>query len=152
LGLDGDFTFDNIYSDPYPWFSHQHDARYANTSTGEFTVFDNANTRVQPPPLGIGPGHSRGMVLTVDETNMTVSPVLSQDLGYFSTGLGSAQALPNGNYFFQPGIVPPASSSYSIELLPTAGTDKGTLIYNLESAGRSYRAWLMPNLYSPPTT
>jgi len=81
-----------------------------------------------------------------------VSPVLSQDLGYFSTGLGSAQALGNGNYFFQPGIVPLANSSYAIEVLPTAGTVNGTLIYDLESATQSYRAWLMPSLYLPPTT
>src|SRR6266850_1347617 len=26
LGLNGDFTFNNFNNDPYPWFSHQHDA------------------------------------------------------------------------------------------------------------------------------
>jgi hypothetical protein len=92
------------------------------------------------------------MSLTVDETNMTVTPLLSQDLGYFGYALGSAQLLGNGNYFFQPGIVLPAASSYDIEVLPTAGTVNGTLIYDLGSATSSYRAWLMPNLYFPPTT
>jgi len=144
MGVDGDFTFINS-TDPYPWFSHQHNAGIENTSTGELTVFDNGNTRIAS--LG---GNSRGMSLTVDETNMTVSPLLSQDLGYYSYALGSAQALGNGNYFFQPGIVSPTNSSYALELLPTAGTTNGTLIYDLESS-TSYRAWLMPNLYVPPT-
>jgi hypothetical protein len=92
------------------------------------------------------------MSLTVDETSMTVTPLLSQDLGYFGFALGSAQLLGNGNYFFQPGIVLPTSSSYDLEVLPTAGTVNGTLIYDLGSATSSYRAFLMPNLYFPPTT
>jgi hypothetical protein len=147
MGLDGDFTFNNTNNDPYPWFSHQHDARFANPSTGELTVFDDGNIRVAS-----NGGNSRGMSLTVNETpgNMTVIPLLSQDLGYYAFALGSAQLLGNGNYFFQPGIVN-GTSSYAIEVLPTSGTVNGTLIYNLESSFSSYRAWLMPNLYLPPT-
>jgi hypothetical protein len=149
MGLDGDFTFENINNDPYPWFSHQHDAEIYNTSTGELTVFDDGNTRVAPPPIGLGSGNSRGMSLTVDETNMTVTPLLSQDLGYYSFALGSARAMGNGNYFFQPGDVTATNSSYAMEVLPTAGTVNGTVVYNLQSA-TSYRAWLMPSLYTPP--
>jgi hypothetical protein len=62
MGLGGAFAFNNIYADPYPWFSHQHDAEIYNTATGEFTVFDNGTTRVAPPPIGLGSGNSRGMV------------------------------------------------------------------------------------------
>jgi hypothetical protein len=153
LGLDGDFTFNNTNNDPYPWFSHQHDAGFEDPATGLMSLFDNGNTRVAPPPLGLGSGNSRGMALSLDITNMTVTPVMSQDLGYFAFALGSAQLLGNGNYLFQPGIVAPDSSDYSIEVLPTAGTVNGTAIYNLESPGfASYRSWLMPNLYFPPTT
>jgi hypothetical protein len=90
------------------------------------------------------------MSLTVDETNMTVTPLLSQDLGVYSFALGSAHALGNGNYFFQPGTVAAsASSSFAMELFPTGGTVNGTTVYNLQSA-TSYRAWLMPSLYFPP--
>ena len=85
MGLGGDFTFNNINNDPYPWFSHQHDAGFDNTSTGELTVFDDGNTRVAPPPIGLGSGNSRGMSLTVDQTHMTVTPLLSQDLGVYSS-------------------------------------------------------------------
>jgi hypothetical protein len=80
---------------------------------------------------------------------MTVTPLLSQDLGVYSFALGSARALGNGNYFFQPGTVSATNSSYAIEVLPTAGTVNGTIVYDLQSAV-SYRAWLMPSLYAPP--
>jgi hypothetical protein len=63
LGLDGDFSIQS--SDPYPWFSHQHDAQL-NTATGVFSAFDNGNTRVA---LAGGVGNSRGYVLQLDETN-----------------------------------------------------------------------------------
>jgi hypothetical protein len=149
LGLDGDFTFNNTNNDPYPWFSHQHDFAYENTTSGLISVYDNGNTRVSPPPVGLGSGNSRGMALIVDETNRTASPVLSQDLGYYGFALGSAQLLANGNYFFQPGVVMPNSYSYGLELLPTAGTVDATTIFDMQS-GTSYRSWMMPTLYAPP--
>lgn len=153
MGLGGDFTFNNINDDPYPWFSHQHDAGFENTTTGLMTVFDNGNTRLAPPPIGLGGGNSRGMAFIVDEINKTVTPVLSQGLGYFSYALGSAQLLSNGNYFFLNGLVTPPTppASYAVEVLPTAGTENGSVIWNLESS-KAYRGWLMPNLYTPPIT
>lgn len=152
MGLGGDFTFNNINDDPYPWFSHQHDAGIENTSTNLMTVFDNGNTRLAPPPIGLGSGNSRGMAFIMDETNMTVTPVLSQGLGYFSYALGSAQLLSNGNYFFLNGLVTPPTPAvaHAVEVLPTSGT-AGSVIWNLQSS-KAYRAWLMPNLYLPPTT
>src|ERR1035441_8041689 len=44
------------------------------------------------------------MALTVDETNMQATPVLSVPLGVFCEVMGSAALLYNGNYFFQPGL------------------------------------------------
>ena len=43
LGKDGDFRFES--SDPYPWFSHQHDAGFIGGSSTLLAVFDNGNTR-----------------------------------------------------------------------------------------------------------
>ena len=103
---------------------------------------------------GVGSGNSRGMALTVDESALQVTPVLSVDLGVFSTADGSAQLLPDGNYFYLAALVVVNSSSeesYSIEILPTAGTDTGTQVLNLQSVD-GYRGWLMPNLYNPPIT
>ncbi len=144
MGVAGDFTFNNINNDSYPWFSHQHDAGFE--TNGEFTVYDNGNTRVST----LGTGNSRGMALTVDENAMSVTPVLSQDLGVYAFALGSSQLLANGNYHFQPGIVAPNSTNYSIELLPTAGTTSATQVFNQESGTSSYRSFRMANLYTAP--
>jgi arylsulfate sulfotransferase len=162
MGLDGDFTFINTYNDPWPWFSHQHEAGMENGGLGPMTIMDNGNTRVSPPPLGLGSGDSRGMALTVNAPALpapctsitcTVMPVLSADLGVYSEAMGSAQLMSSGNYFFLAAIVSvsPGYLGYSIGILPASGTDAGTLIYKLLGP-ESYRAWLVPNLYQPPTT
>ena len=64
------------------------------------SMFDNGNTRVSQ--FG---GNSRGMVLSVDEGSLTITPAISADLGGYSAALGSAQRLSNGNYDFGSGIV-----------------------------------------------
>jgi hypothetical protein len=58
-----------------PIASHQHDVTVANNGAGPMLIFDNGDTRISPPPLGLGyPGcepndcNSRGMVLTVNES------------------------------------------------------------------------------------
>lgn len=158
MGREGDFTFNNVNNDPWPWFSGQHDAGYENNGAGPLTVFDDGNSRVAPPPLGLGSTcgpndcNSRGMALMVDETptQMTVTPVLNQDLGKFSTMLGSAQLLNNGSYFFDAGHVQ-GVNSYSVEIMPTAGTVNGTIVYELRGP-IVYRNFRMSDLYHPPTT
>jgi len=159
MGPCGDYTFNNIYNDPWPWNSAQHDVGIENNGAGPLTLFDNGATRVSPPNSssgcmkGLGSGNSRGMALTLDETNLQVTPILSVDLGAFSTADGSAQLLSNGNYFYVPATVLVALNdvSYSIEILPTPGTDTGTQVFNVESAD-VYRAWRMSDLYHPPIT
>jgi len=154
----------NTYNDPWPWFSHQHDAGIENGGTGVFDVMDNGNTRLSPPGKSTGgvPGlgthcgpddcHTRGMALTIDETNMQVAPVLSVDLGVFSFAMGSAQLLADGNYFFLAAEVAVGgadNNGYAIQIQPTPGTDTGPQVMNI-SGPSSYRAWQMPNLYTPP--
>jgi arylsulfate sulfotransferase len=156
LGNEGDFTFNNINNDPWPWFSGQHDAGYQNNGAGPLTVFDDGNTRRANPPLGLGAGceplycSSRGMALTVDETNMTVTPVVSQYLGEIASAYGSAQLLTNGNYYFDPGLVN-NEYGYCQEILPTPGTVNGNTVYNMKGP-TLYRSFRMSNLYNPPTT
>jgi arylsulfate sulfotransferase len=165
LGPCGDFTFNNTNGDPWPWNSHQHEV--AMESNGAMSLFDNGNTRDSPTSgshsstgclLGLGSAcgtlgcSSRGMALTVDETHMQVTPVLSQYLGYFSTAMGSAQLLDNGNYFFQPAFVIKSVRhvySYAMEIQPTTGTVNGTTELNIESS-EAYRAWQMLSMYAPP--
>jgi hypothetical protein len=109
-------------------------------------LFDNGDTRISPPPIGLGSigcepldCDSRGMALQFSEATMTVTPLLSLDLGVYSSADGSAQMLTNGNYFFQAPlvVVPPSVLGYAIE------------INGVEVQGpQGYRGWRMPSLYS----
>jgi arylsulfate sulfotransferase len=154
MGLDGDFTFNNTNGDPYPWFSHQHEVAMENNGAGPMSLYDNGNTRISAlGSSGCKPNdcNSRGMVLTVDETNLIVTPVLSQDLGRFSEALGSAQLLSNGNYFFESGFVIATANSnisFSIEIQPTTGVN-GNKVLNIKGP-EAYRGWQMPDMYTPP--
>ena len=120
------------------------------------TLFDNGNTRIATLGGSCGPAdcHSRGMALTVDEVGMTVTPVLSDDLGYNSIADGSAQLLADGNYYFYAGVVAvglSAEDSYNLEILPTPGTVTGTTVMNIQGPD-GYRGWQMVSLYVPPTS
>ncbi|MFN7998230.1 MAG: aryl-sulfate sulfotransferase [Bryobacteraceae bacterium] len=156
MGPCGDFTFNNINNDPWPWFSHQHEASLEKNGAGPLTMFDNGDTRVSTSSVceaGSGSGNSRGMALTVNESTMQVTPVLSQDLGVYSPANGSAQLLSNGDYYFFPGavLVNLSETSNSIEIFPTAGTTGGTQVLNIQGPD-AYRGWQIHNLYTPPTT
>lgn len=155
LGNEGDFTFNNINNDSWPWFSHQHDYGVENSGAGPATLFDDGNTRVSAAPLGLGcsPGttgcDSRGMALSIDEGSMTVTPVLSQDLGYYASALGSAQLLTNGNFFFLPGLV--SGGGYDMELQPDSGTVNGTVVDSLRGPS-AYRSFRQSDMYHPDIT
>ncbi len=103
LGLDGNFQF--LSNDPYPWFSHQHDANL--DANGIVTVFDNGNVRQAADPSS----HSRGQAIQLDEVHMTATLLVNADLGDFSTALGSAQMLPDGNYHFHLGDITAKNST-----------------------------------------
>ncbi len=161
-GNGGDFTFMNQYNDPWPWFSHQHDAGIENNGTGPMTIFDNGNTRVSPAPIGLPSCkpydcHSRGMAVTLSESTMQVAPVVSLDLGAYSAAMGSAELLGNGNYFFENPLVLvnlSTTAGYSMEIGPTPPVPQSgaaNVLLNL-SGPEHYRGWQMISLYSPPTT
>jgi hypothetical protein len=143
LGPGGDFSI--VSTDPWPWFSHQHDAGFE--SNGTFTVFDDGNTRVADNPGT--PEDSRGQVYQVDESNRVATLVVNSDLGVYSPALGSAQLLSNGNYHFLPGFNSPgpAEFSQSVEVLPN-----GTVNMRLQASPIAYRSFRMKSLYEPPGT
>jgi arylsulfate sulfotransferase len=149
LGKGGDFTTDS--SDPYPWFSHQHNAHYLDDGT--LILFDNGNTRVHSGDPGTP--DSRGQVWSLNEQTMQATLRLNADLGNYSFALGSAQKLPNGNYVFTSGFqgTYPNFFGQSIEVLPD-----GAPTYVLQSASLEYRSYQMSDLYGqsaldgqPPT-
>ncbi len=143
----GDFTFNNVYNDVYPWFSHQHDVEI--DANGDMTMYDNGNTRVYE--LG-NSQNSRGYVVSLDEVNKIATPILIQDLGYQSNALGSAQLLPSGDYFFQAsdivysnGVPVSGVPTHALEVEPTTG-ESGNIVFDLKTT-TSYRAFALPNFY-----
>jgi len=134
LGQDGDFAV--ISSDPSPWFSHQHHARYQDDST--LLLFDNGNTR----RVGDPSANSRGQLWRLDEEAMTATLVVNLDVGNISPELGTAERMPNGNYVFDSGSQGGGQFGQSIEMLPD-----GTKVYVQEVAARDYRSFRMSSLY-----
>jgi hypothetical protein len=143
LGEAGDFAIVDPNNDPWPWFSHQHDARM--WPDGSLVLFDNGNTRVEGPnPV---PGNSRGQVYRLNEQTMTATLVENFNLGGYSFALGSAELLLNGNYHFNSGILdgPPNPKAWSIEV--SRLTNRPIAIF--ESQGASYRSFRLQGLYRP---
>jgi arylsulfate sulfotransferase len=141
LGNGGDFQISS--SDPSPWFSHQHDSNFASDNT-TFTVFDDGNTRQASNPAA----HSRGQMLQIDTPNRKATLVLNADVGTYSSAVGSAQILPNGDYHFDSGFIAGASgslSAQSIEVNPS-----GQIVYGIGLASLEYRTFRMADLYTEP--
>ena len=137
LGKDGDFTF--LSDDPWPWFSHQHDANILPDSPTRMLVFDNGNVRFSQNSSA----QSRGQVLRIDEENRTVTFDLNVNLGAYPLALGSAQLLSNGNYHFNLGWMPNARGQ-ALEY-----DASGQLVTQVESETQLYRTFRMRNLYTP---
>ena len=157
MGYQGDFTMNNPPTSPlcstpdqqdaYQWFTHQHDPNFQPFELNEeevFTVFDNGNLRIAKCDTN---GSSRGYVLNVDETNMTVTPLLAQGLGSYSVGLGSAEVIPGtSNYHFELGNIFHDLVSKDMEIAPS-----GLTAFELDSANvETYRSFRMQDLYTPP--
>ncbi len=135
LGQGGDFSLTS--TDPYPWFSHQHDAHYIDATT--LALFDNGDTRcaTAPPPCD-----SRGQVYALGEQNHVATLLLNVDLGSYSQVLGSAERLPNGNFVFTSGAQP-GPIGQSIEVSPA-----GTKVYVQQINTIEYRSYRVADLYS----
>jgi Arylsulfotransferase (ASST) len=138
MGVDGDFQINS--TDPYPWFSHQHDANFEISHPARLLVFDDGNTRVAAQ----GGGNSRGQALLIDETEMVATPFLNADLGVFSYAVGAAQSLLYGNYHFDAGFVEENNTidAYSFEVAPD-----GQIVYNAHQNTVLYRTFRMVNMY-----
>lgn len=138
LGKDGDFQI--VSSDPYPWFSHQHDGNFAAQDPAKLLVFDDGNTRV----AALHGGASRGQVYLIDEENRKATPVLNANLGVYAAAVGSAQALPNGNYHFDAGFVQENGTidSYSFEL-----DGNGAIVYEAHQNTILYRTFRLADMY-----
>lgn len=143
LGKGGDFTLVPVTStEPYPWFSHQHNATFVQGTT--MILFDNGNTRCAAAAPGTC--NSRGQELVLDEAARVVTQTLNVDLGNYSQAVGSAQRLANGNFNFDSGDqgAPPTIFGQAIEV-----QRDGTKVYVSQFApALAYRAWRLQTMYS----
>lgn len=147
LGISGDFTINS--TDPYPWFSHQHDFEFDRAGTMVASLYDNGNTRRAQNPGTVQ--NSRGMALNVDEVSMVATPVLYADLKTFCGGGGSAQRLNNGDYIFHNAIIATSKGDFisqHLEVQPGSGTIYATINYGLQTDTNSYRSYRFASLYS----
>jgi hypothetical protein len=136
LGKDGDFAF--ISSDPYPWFSHQHDAEFDIPNVPLLSVYDNGNLRRQTDSSA----NSRGQVFWIDERNRRATPLINADLGNYAFALGSAELLCNGNYYFNNGVTGMPPRSESVEVL-----GNGSINSVMTNTNTAYRTFRLYNVY-----
>ena len=143
LGPGGSFSINS--TNPYPWFTHQHDMELDWSGTPTVSIYDNGNTRKAQNP-GTRQ-NSRGMAITIDEVNMIATPVLYADLAFYCPGGGSAQRLRNGNFIFHNAIIPGEDTDLAaqqVEVLPGSGT----INYVLQTNTNSYRSYRLASMYS----
>ncbi len=140
MGKDGDFTINS--TDPYPWFSHQHDGNFEISDPTKLLVFDDGNTRV----VAHG-GNSRGQMLQIDEQNRVATLMLNADLGVFSMAVGSAEQLRDGNYHFDAGFVAAANNTQNAYSFEVDGT--GKIVYDARANAILYRTFRMTDMYTP---
>jgi hypothetical protein len=139
FGKGGDFQLAS--SNDSDWFSHQHDPHFDGQS---LWLFDNGNGRnLDPANLQ----SSRGQVYVIDESALTARLRLSADLGTYSSFLGSAARLPNGNYHFLSGAVYLDNQilNQSVEVSPSGGVDP--IRYILQVRSQAYRSFRLADLY-----
>src|SRR5579871_1134217 len=141
LGNAGDFQI--VSTDPSPWFSHQHDTNFAADNV-TFTVFDDGNVRAVTNPAA----HSRGQMLQINESGRVATLVLNADVGSYSSAVGSAQILPNGDYHFDSGFITDADGSLSAQSVEV--NSSGTIVYGVGLASLEYRSFRMSDLYTAP--
>jgi hypothetical protein len=139
MGIDGDFQINS--SDPFPWFSHQHDGNFQISNPGRLLVFDDGNTRVKA-----NGGNSRGQVYQVNEETRKVTPLLNLDLGVYSAAVGSAQHLRDGTYHFDAGFV---LENGTIDAYAIESNLKGEIQYKANQNTILYRTFRLIDMYTP---
>lgn len=139
MGVGGDFTA--VSSDPYPFFSHQHDAEW-DFNGPYMTVFDNGNTRIAQNPGEF----SRGQLWDINQTTMTATLIDNLNIGQVCAALGTAQMLVNQKgtvtgLHYECGTIN-FTSSQSQSFYKTG-------FFNMSSAAAAYRSAQMHDMYSP---
>jgi hypothetical protein len=136
LGNQGDFDMINTPNIPSPWFSQQHDVEvWVGYNPKLITLFDDGDTRHASDPTAV----SRGQVLSIDETALTVDIYANVNFPFYSSAYGTSQILDNGNYWWQAGTAPGTYKTRSFEYLPSGYS--GIEAYSIEFADSAYRSF-----------
>jgi arylsulfate sulfotransferase len=145
LGKDGDFTTNS--TDPYPWFSYQHDAGF-DPETGLLVLFDDGHRRKDKDPKA----NNRGQVWKIDEAAKTATPVVNADMGVYAIAVGSAQPLSGGGYSFEAGFINPGPTMLGSVFSRTIETSAdGKIVYAQQADGAlTYRSFRVRDMYSVP--
>jgi len=144
LGKEGDFTPLGFQDDIDPWFTHQHDANYVGSD--RLIDYDNGN-RNDACLANPADCRSRGQAWLLDETQMTATLETNADLDNYSSAMGAAQAVSNGNYSFNGGTSDGnVQPSHLDEVRPD-----GTKVFSMELNGRAYRSYRLRDLYTAPS-
>ena len=148
LGKDGDFKTNS--TDRYPWFSFQHDAG-PEAGAGLLLMLDDGHRRKDL----YKDANNRGQAWAIDEKTHTAMLVMNVDLGEFSTAVGSAQKLANGNYSFESGFIlgnPPRGPAKESEWSQTTEvTPEGKITFKQRADGAlTYRSFRVPDMYTAP--
>ena len=137
FGADGDFTATGDPSEPVLFPSHQHDASLSGTT---LMLFDNANATNGEL------GGSRGEVWTINETAKTAKLNTDARMNTYSSVVGSARTLMNGNLYFLSGFI---NGTYSQSIEFTNNSPYATPAVTFTASSPSYRSFRMTDLYSP---
>jgi hypothetical protein len=145
LGEGGDFTAKS--SDPYPWFSYQHDVGF-DPQTGLLVVFDDGHRRKTKDPKA----NNRGQAWKIDEDARTATLVLNADLGVYAIAVGSAQPLSDGDYSFESGFINPSPAFMaSVYSQTTETSPDGRIVYAQQvEGGLTYRSFRVATMYDAP--
>ncbi len=151
LGPEGDFTL--TPNDPTEWFYNQHYPNVLDINGSKMTlaVFDNGNQR---PTGDNGEScdhthdvtkscYSRGVILDLDESNLTANITWQDKLPYSLWG-GSIVMLPNGNLEIDSSTVQGGHS----RVVEVTHESHPRQVWRMESDdARFYRAYRIPSLY-----
>jgi arylsulfate sulfotransferase len=139
LGNEGDFKIES--TDPYPWFSYQHDAGFEPVGGNLLTIVDDVFAlKGKNDKIGV-----RAQTYQLDEQKMTAKLIYNTDTTLTTVCCGSMQVLKNGGYSTQVGWNLPVRGR-------TVESDKdGKVIFAVDVDGAIvYRSYRVPDMYSAP--
>ncbi len=147
LGPEGDFSLTR--DDASQWFYNQHFPAIVQSqgTKTSLAMFDNGNTRPDSSGQSCEQNndcYSRGLIMDLDESEMTANVAWQYIPGWYSLWGGSIEQLPSGDIevdFTSP-------DGLGARVVETDGTAMPQVLWELDSSNANfYRAYRIPSLY-----